>query len=314
MRYLSFFVLFALLFASACNESESTSETPAEAQPVAETAPAPRAPRDQTIEEPGLASPESVIGQDGFYYVSNVGKKLEPSKKDGDGFISKLDTAGKVVDLKFMKGLDAPKGSAIVDGTFYVADIDKVAMYDLATGERKGEVDLSAEKTIFLNDLVAGPAGTLFVSSTDKSKIYQINLADGTYAALATSAPVMGPNGLWYDADANHLYVVTFLDGANGKAGRLDLNTTPATYELLDGYLGSLDGLVKIGDYLVTSDWATQSLVILDIANGGTKVGEHPMSLRIQGPADFYYDAATQEFWVPGMQMNKIFIKTSALK
>lgn len=312
MRSFPIFALIALLSVSSCQESASSAETESsaeEAAPVREARP----PRDQTIEEAGLASPESVIGDGTYLYVSNVGRKLEPSKKDGDGFISRLDAEGAVVDLKFMTGLDAPKGSAIVEGTFYVADIDQVRKYDLTTGESTGTIDFSGEKVNFLNDLVTGPSGSLFVSSTDKSKIYQINLADDSYEALATSTPVISPNGLWMDREKNHLYVVTF-DGENGRAGRLDLNKTPAAYELLDNHLGSLDGVAKIGDYLLVSDWKKQSLVILDINEGGKLVQEHPMSVRIQGPADFYWDEANGELWVPGMQMNKIFVKTSALQ
>ncbi len=314
MRNIPFFALAALLFVWGCQESGSNGSADADTQSEEASAPnEPRSPRDQTIEDEALASPESVIGDGEFYYVSNVGQKLEPSNKDGDGYISKLDGEGNIVEARFMTGLDAPKGSAIINGTFYVADIDQVRMYDISTGEAKGEIDLSSEEVNFLNDLVEGPDGTLFVSATDKNRIFQVNPADGSVSRLETSSPILSPNGLWYEPGPKHLYVVTY-EGEDGRAMRLNLNQKPAQIELLDKYRGSLDGVVKLGDYLLVSDWNTQSLVILDIANGGSLVQEHPMPIRIQGPADFYYDDSTGELWVPGMQMNKIFVKTSAIQ
>lgn len=42
--------------------------------------------------------------------MSNVGEKLEPLAKDNDGFISKLDKNGKVLEYKFLTHLNTPKG------------------------------------------------------------------------------------------------------------------------------------------------------------------------------------------------------------
>lgn len=313
MRSFPIFVFSALLSVWSCQSSESQSSQ-ADATSQTDVPAAPRPPRDQVIEEPGFASPESVIGDGTFFYVSNVGVKLEPSKKDGDGYISQLDSTGKIINAKWIQGLDAPKGSAIVDGTFYVADIDKIKFFDLSTGEKKGEIDFSSEGVAFLNDLVAGPSGTLFASATDKSRIYRVNLADGTFAQIETDKGIVGQNGLYFDAKANHLYVCSFIEGNTGKAARLDLSQSPAAVTSYTDHLGLLDGIVKIESYLVVSDWNTQSLVILDLDQAGKKVGEHPMSVRIQGPADFYYDERTKEFWVPGMQMNKLFVKSSAIQ
>lgn len=298
----------------SCGDGSSSANTDAQRQ-TEESQPElpPRPPRDQVIEVDDLASPESVIGDGNFYYVSNVGTKLEPSAKDGDGFIAKLDTAGEVVEAKFITGLDAPKGSAIIDGTFYVADIDQVRAYDLASGEAQEAIDFSETETEFLNDLVAGPEGTLFVSATDINKIFQINLADGSYSELKTDGLIPGPNGLWYDEAEDDLYVVSFVEGNQGKPGVLDLSKSPATYQTVAEHRGSLDGVAKIDNYLLVSDWKTQSIVIVDLDEGRV-VTEHPMSARIQGPADFYYDPMTGELWVPGMQMNKLFVKTSAIK
>ena len=86
----------------------------------------------------GFASPESVVSLSGRHFVSNMGAGIKPTEKDGDGFISEIDDAGHVVDLHaFPKKdggtLNAPKGLAIVAGRIYVADIDRVVGFDIAT-------------------------------------------------------------------------------------------------------------------------------------------------------------------------------------
>src|SRR5687768_8932286 len=82
----------------------------------------------------GFASPESVVGAAGHYYVSNIGRELAPLAKDGDGFISELDERGDVVALRAFpradEKLNAPKGLALVSNTLYTADIDRVVGFD----------------------------------------------------------------------------------------------------------------------------------------------------------------------------------------
>ena len=63
-----------------------------------------------------------IVGEDVF--VGNVGEKLEPLNKDNDGFISKLDKSGKIIEKKFLSNLNAPKGMNTINGVLYVVDID----------------------------------------------------------------------------------------------------------------------------------------------------------------------------------------------
>src|SRR5215831_4006902 len=54
--------------------------------------------------------------------------------KDGNGYISRLTTDGKVVNPKWATGLNAPKGLRSVGGTLWVSDIDEVVAIDIASG------------------------------------------------------------------------------------------------------------------------------------------------------------------------------------
>src|SRR5689334_2244123 len=70
--------------------------------------------------------PESLNSDGKFLYVSNIGNG-GPTGKDGDGYISKLTPDGKLISRTFFGGkLNAPKGSAIIRGVIYVADIDQI--------------------------------------------------------------------------------------------------------------------------------------------------------------------------------------------
>src|SRR5450755_4425877 len=65
-------------------------------------------------ETTGLKTPESAlpVPAEGFAYVSNIAGK--PTDKDGNGFISKVSLKdGKLIEPKWVTGLDAPKGLAL---------------------------------------------------------------------------------------------------------------------------------------------------------------------------------------------------------
>jgi len=112
---------------------------------------------------------ESVASDGKFIYAADIGKELNPTAKDGDGQIIKLDKKGKILDATFVKEkLDAPKGLAINKGILFINDVDKLLAVELKTGKKLYEIDFSKE-TAFLNDIVVWNNNTLYVSATDKS-------------------------------------------------------------------------------------------------------------------------------------------------
>ncbi len=110
----------------------------------------------QVWETAGFETPESALydAASKTIYVSNVAGN--PPDKDGNGFISKVSPEGKVTELKWATGLDAPKGLAIVGGKLYAADVDQLAEIDLATG--KVLTKYPAKDAKFLNDVAADSA------------------------------------------------------------------------------------------------------------------------------------------------------------
>ena len=108
----------------------------------------------------GFMNPESVYADGGSYYVSNVNGG--PLDKDGNGFISKVSGDGKMTTLKWIEGMNAPKGMVMNGGKLYVSDIDDLIEIDAAAG--KITATYPAEGAVFLNDTAVDEAGNVYVS------------------------------------------------------------------------------------------------------------------------------------------------------
>jgi DNA-binding beta-propeller fold protein YncE len=267
----------------------------------------------------GFSSPESVIaGPEGKrFYVANVGAKLEPSTKDGDGFISVLSFDGAVIERKFLpaKGvLNAPKGMAIVGGILYVADIDRVVGFDLGSGANVFELDFSGEKTVFLNDLAVIDAKTLVVSATDIGKVYEISLG-GTPRFELFLDDMPGVNGLYYDGENRRLFAVSlgYGDGFNGGLSVISLAHGRGAVQDLTGPVGALDGVALMPDgRVIFSDWvAYDKTGVIRAYDLNTKtLSEIKLSEEVRGPADFYYDGPGKTLWLPRMIEGKVLVET----
>ena len=205
----------------------------------------------------GFSHPESVdldIPHQ-VLYVSNIGGA--PLDKDGNGFISKLSRDGKLLELKWIEGLNAPKGMVMQGFTLYVTDIDRLVQIDTRTGKITNTY--AADGAVFLNDPAIDAKGNVYVSDIAKRKIWQ--LRDGKMS-------------IWYDADdlmhVNGLRVIyggkllvagwgrgMHDDGSTDTLGNLftiDLKTK-AIKNLGDGRpAGNLDGLERDahGEFLAT--------------------------------------------------------------
>jgi len=79
----------------------------------------------------GLKTPESALYDDATksIYVTNIDGNH--SEKDGNGFVSVLNTDGKMKNLRWVTGLNAPKGQAISNGNLYVSDIDELVVINI---------------------------------------------------------------------------------------------------------------------------------------------------------------------------------------
>lgn len=264
---------------------------------------------DKTI--PGFSSPESVVVSGDDVFVSNVGIKLEPLEKDGDGFISKLDRQGNIKALKWVDKLNAPKGMVAVNDVLYVADIDRVLGFRLRDGKPVFELDLAASGAKFLNAFARYDNRRLLLSSTDLGKVFVIDLPSRSYSEITFDNPPTGPNGL--KKLGSRLIVVEW--GSDNKA-----NGKVKTY-LLDGFAAKLektwepspagyfDGVVSLGaNRWLISNWVKFEpagiLQVLDTRTGQVSVASEKNPLA--GPADLFLDDQGK-LWVPGMMEGKVY-------
>lgn len=199
-----------------------------------------------------LQTPESVIldTKRDILYVTNM--NLEPRKKDGNGFISKMDKTGKIIELRWIEGLSSPKGMAIVGDTLFAADVDEVVLMDINKGEIIRKIPI--EGAGMLNDIASDNEGNIYFSDTDRNKIHKYS---GGKLTEWLNEDLNGPNGLLYDN--NRLLVAS--QGGNDFA-TFDQTTKKRT--LLTEGVGRGDGIAFTGitGYYIVTDWEGEIFMI----------------------------------------------------
>lgn len=236
--------------------------------------------------KPVLKEPESVVYDimRNALYVSNVNGA--PDAEDGNGFISLIAKNGKIEELKWIDGLNGPKGMAIFGRDLYVADINALVVIDLDTAKVIKRFTLEGKH--FLNDIAISQEGTVYITDTETDTIYR--LYKDKFEAWLTDSKLDHPNGIYID---NKNIIV----GSWGKPtegwktdipGHL-LIISPEDKSIMDfgkgTPIGNLDGIAKLDNstFLVT-DWY-QGKLIKASANGDVKV-----LLELgQGSADISY-------------------------
>jgi len=199
-----------------------------------------------------LLTPESVIydKKNNVIYAANM--NLEPRKKDGNGFISKISTDGKILDLHWADGLSSPKGLAIAGDVLYAADVDEVVAIDLKDGKIISKSGFPGMK--MLNDITSAPDGILYTSDTDANKIYKFSNGELTEWF---AEGLNGPNGLLFDG--NRLLVAS--QGSNDFA-TIDFETKTRT--VVTDTIDHADGIAFTGipGYYLVSDWGGEIFMI----------------------------------------------------
>jgi hypothetical protein len=267
-----------------------------------------------------FAAPESAYyhaGSNSVFVSSINGQILE---KDGNGYISRLSPEGKVVNAKWVTGLNAPKGLRSVGNTLWVTDIDEVVGMDVASGKITSRVKVEGSQ--FLNDLATGPDGTIYVSDSMLSRIYAVK--DGKSSVFVEGADVVEqPNGLL--VDGSRLILGTIgpggRRGGGGGGGRgpapsghlfaFDLKTKQRS-QLTNENVGGIDGIEPDGSGgLLVTDVIGQRLLHL-AKSGQVRV----LAKFTAGGADFGYIGAKRIAVVPFLFENRVaaYDLTNALK
>ncbi len=257
-------------------------------------------------ETDGFISPESAIYDEGrnVLYVSNLGTRGKEAVP-GDGFVSRVSLTGELLELKWVTGMENPKGVTLANGKLYVGDDVALFEIDLDSGKIVGRYVPEDGLPGQFNDVTADPDGNVYVCSGRLHTIFRLH--HGQFASwLKLDRSVTGGlNGLRAEKDRlllggwtvknaagedqlGHLSTVSFADKSVGRIG-----TQPISH---------IDGIESDGQsgYTVT-DWVTGDV------NHVTADGVPTLLMNLgQGTADHEYLADRQMLIMPSMLDGKV--------
>lgn len=239
-----------------------------------------------------LMTPESVCfdKQRGVLYVSNI--NLNPWEKDGNGFITKMDLSGNVLELKWIEGLHGPKGMGLSGGSLFIADIDEIVEADAGTGEILQRYKVEGNPD--LNDITTGDDGTVYVSGSTSNTIYA--LKDGEVTEFLAGEEERF-NGLLWEKD--RLLLIT---SGTSQFKAIDWDTKAVA--LISENMGAGDGIISLGDgsYL-TSSW---SGAIFYVSPDGKAEKILDTEAAGDNTADIDYSAGDNLLFIPTFFDNRV--------
>jgi len=297
----SFAALTVSVLAVGCSREEAQPDTAREPELLATVS--------------GFETPESVrwdVARNVFY-VSNV--TGNPQHKDNNGYISRVRSDGTIDSLRFIAGgrggvtLHSPKGMYLQGDTLWVADIDVVRAFDVASGTLLGSIDLAPNGAIFLNDLTRDPVGTFYVSDTrfvfgdsgvthqSPDRVYRIG-ADRAVSVAVEGDTLGRPNGVFWDNDAQRLMIA-----ALGPPRIFEWRPGDSAPRMIAAGPGGYDGIESLGGgRILLSAQDDSSISVLE--NGAvTKVIP-----GIVSPGDIGWDPVGRRVFVPLLQANQVMI------
>ena len=241
-----------------------------------------------------LRTPESVL-YDGknTLYVANIDGKSD--SLDGSGFISKVSLNGKIENLRWTSGLNAPKGMGLYKDRLYVTDVYRLVCINTANGQAEKTWD-AVGKGAFLNDVTVAKDGTVYVSDSRADKIYR--LKDNKWEVFMEGEQLNKPNGVLAVGKDKLIIGSTKI----GALRSVDLATKTIT-TLADG-MALTDGIVPEGkDNYFVSDWNGQ---VFHVNADGTKDQLLDTREAKINSADIDYVAKKKLLVVPTFFKNKL--------
>jgi DNA-binding beta-propeller fold protein YncE len=221
----------------------------------------------------GLQSPQSFLADPSGeqYFISNANG--DPDAKDNNGFITKLDNTGKVIQLQFIQGgaggttLHAPKGMAIADRVLYMTDLDTLRGFDKTTGQLLITVTFEKYRqngtSVALSDVVYDGQSWLYVSDTEANTIYRVNLTQQHAVSIFAKDPILaGPRGLALHPKTGRLIVTSWHKGkilevtTDGVISELVSNSFfSSRFHNLDGVDFDSLGNMYVSDFTAGKVW-----------------------------------------------------------
>ena len=238
-------MLFSALFYS-CGPTEKSASDAATEEEVSSSEPS----LELLWETPDvLITNESVHyeASNGQLYVANI--EGEPGGKDGVGSISILSKTGEILDQDWVTGLHAPKGMTVMDGKFYVTDVDALVEIDLASGEILKTYPIEGAQ--FLNDADTDGQRVYFSDMRANKILY---LENGNIETFAENQPNI--NGLRVGEDKT-------LFGLDAEG--LKKYNSDGSFSVINSVVTGGDGLIILdSETFLASRWKGEIYLIQD--------------------------------------------------
>ncbi|MTI88281.1 MAG: hypothetical protein FH748_09965 [Balneolaceae bacterium] len=250
--------------------------------------------------ENGLQGPEAVRfdPKHDVYFISNFnggGNTL-----DANGFITKADSNGRIIELKFIQEdgeypLHAPRGMFITETELWVADVIGVHSFDLKSGKQNSFVSFKDFEVGFLNDVSADEQGNIYITDTGTSRVYIIQ--NGAPSVYLDALPI-APNGISRDINQNRFVLAPW--GGDSLFYSFGPEKNLQEYASMDG--GYFDGIEFMDDYMLTSSQQDSSIRIYDGKDN------HILIHTPGRGADIGIDTARRRIAVPYIALNRVDI------
>lgn len=234
---------------------------------------------------------ESTLPYNGGLLISNFGgDQLNPLNTDGKGYIAFLKDDSVSVLIPPSGILSAPKGLEIKGNSLFVADVNKVVVYDLDSLSILPQIITFPVEDVFVNAL-AVDGDTMYVTVTNTGRVYTLDVSDVSNVSAVSPvlfAEVVGANGIVVDGD--NLYVASY--PADDVV--TDENTIYMLTKGVDGVVkkklierpGQYDGLVLSKDkkHLFFTSWLGGEIGKIALETGNVDLFVNDIAPT--GPAD----------------------------
>lgn len=247
----------------------------------------------------GLSDPEAVRYAPDLdvYFVANWNGG--GNERDKNGFISKVDAKGEIIDIRYITGteehpLHAPRGMYIEGDTLWVADIDGIHGFNYKTTNQLLFIDLSDFEPGFINDITAKKDGHLYITDTGKPRIYQIK--DGSPILLSDSLEA-APNGITYNALTDELVIASW----GGDSLFYKMPADKLSFEpFLKSEGGFFDGIEFSGNDIIVASQADSSIRLINSTLD-------QVIIKTPGrPADIGIDTKRNHIAVPYIALDRV--------
>ncbi len=260
---------------------------------------------NRSFAEPKICFNESLLVYNNCILIPNFGQP--PHTKE------RAKAAGYILYYKNNKlqeyippdgNLEYPTAMAVHRKNLFICNRNNLLIYDI-TNLKKQPQKITFRNNNALNDLAISD-GNLYITSTDKNRIYKINLNSKNFTPQKW-IDIPSPNGIIFHKNTayiasipadyknvkeeNVVYIIK--DKNNPKAEKF--NSTPGLYDGL--------AISKDGKTLYVSDWKTSSIKAIDTSTKKEKTVYFEKNLS---PADIALEK--KQLLIPDMMKHRIII------